>query len=69
MKKLSLEEFRHLSVKEEIDYIDSLENWGDIDSDCYVYLCDRLGINYHSYNDPDKLFEAIKKKAIEEKAY
>ena len=69
MKKLSLEEFRNLSIKEEIDYIDSLEFWDDIDSDCYVYLCDQLGLDYHSYDDPDKLFEAIKKTAMEKEAY
>ena len=61
MKKLSLEEFRNLSIKEEIDYIDSLEFWGDIDFDCYVYICARLGLDYRDYNDPDHLFKDIKR--------
>ena len=64
---LRLPEFRMLTVSEEIDYIDGLENWGDADQDCWDYLCDQLGIDYSAYDDPDKLFEDIKKTARDQK--
>ena len=47
-------------VMELIGRIEAAANWSDIEVEEYEELCESLGLNYHNYDDPDKLFEDIK---------
>lgn len=60
---ITVSEFRALTIEEMISYIDSLDSWSDLDAEGYEYLCDELGLDYHKYDDPDKLFDDIKEAA------
>ena len=50
-------------IKELIGRIEAASNWDDIEVEEYERLCESLGLNYHSYSDPDKMFEDIKEAA------
>jgi hypothetical protein len=60
---LTVNEFRKLTIDEQIAYIDGLDRWDDLDAEGYEAVCDTLGLDYHSYDDPDKLFADIKRAA------
>ncbi len=53
------------SVDEVIEYIDKAPSWDSVDAEVYEELCEELDLDYHSYDDPDKLFDDIKKAAAE----
>ena len=46
---------------EMIARIEAADNWSDIEPEEYEALCDSLGLDYHDYDDPDRLFEDIVK--------
>ena len=50
-------------VMELIGRIEKADNWDDIEVDEYKRLCETLGLDYHSYSDPDRLFKDIKEAA------
>ena len=50
-------------IKELIGRIEKANNWDDIETAEYEKLCESLGLNYHSYSDPDRLFKDIKEAA------
>lgn len=50
-------------INEMITRIEAADNWNDIEPEEYEALCEALGLNYHDYDDPDKLFADIKKAA------
>lgn len=45
-----------------VNKIKNAENWDDVDKSEYVEVCEALGLDYDSYNDPDKLFKDIENK-------
>lgn len=50
-------------VMELIARIEAADNWSDIEVEEYEKLCETLGLEYHDYDDPDRLFEGIKEAA------
>ena len=50
-------------IKELIGRIEKVDNWSDIETAEYERLCESLGLNYHDYDDPDRLFNDIKEAA------
>lgn len=50
-------------IKELIGRIEAASNWDDIETAEYERLCESLGLNYHDYDDPDRLFNDIKAEA------
>ena len=50
-------------VMELIARIEAADNWCDIEVEEYERLCETLGLEYHDYDDPDRLFEDIKEAA------
>lgn len=50
-------------VMELIGRIEEASNWDDIEVCEYEELCESLGLNYHNYDDPDRLFDDIKAEA------
>ena len=50
-------------VMELIARIEKADNWSDVEVEEYEGLCETLGLEYHDYDDPDKLFEDIKEEA------
>ena len=50
-------------VMELIARIEAADNWSDIEVEEYERLCETLGLEYHNYDDPDRLFEDIKEAA------
>lgn len=52
-----------------INAIDHSESWDDVDSSWYRKVCEDLGLDYDSYDDPDILFldmkDALDRKAKE----
>ena len=52
-------------VMELIARIEKADNWSDIEVEEYERLCETLGLEYHDYDDPDRLFDDIK--AVAEK--
>ena len=50
-------------VMELIARIEKADNWNDIEVEEYEELCESLGLNYHNYDDPDKMFDDIKAEA------
>lgn len=50
-------------VMELIARIEAADNWSDIEVEEYEKLCETLGLEYHDYDDPDRLFEDIKEAA------
>ncbi len=50
-------------VMELIARIEAADNWSDIEVEEYERLCETLGLEYHDYDDPDRLFEDIKEAA------
>jgi len=50
-------------IKELIGRIEKANNWDDIETAEYERLCESLGLNYHDYDDPDRLFNDIKAEA------
>lgn len=47
-------------VMELIGRIEAASNWDDIEVEEYERLCETLGLEYHDYDDPDRLFDDIK---------
>ena len=47
-------------IKELIGRIEKANNWDDIETAEYERLCESLGLDYHDYDDPDRLFDDIK---------
>ena len=43
-----------------INAIDHSESWDDVDSSWYRKVCEDLGLDYDSYDDPDILFLDMK---------
>lgn len=50
-------------VMELIARIEAADNWSDIEVEEYEKLCETLGLEYHDYDDPYRLFEDIKEAA------
>lgn len=50
-------------VMELIARIEKADNWSDIEVEEYEKLCETLELEYHDYDDPDRLFDDIKTKA------
>ena len=50
-------------IEELIGRIEKADNWSDIETAEYERLCESLGLNYHDYDDPDRMFEDIKEAA------
>ena len=50
-------------VMELIARIEKADNWSDIEVEEYEKLCETLELEYHDYDDPDRLFDDIKAKA------
>ena len=50
-------------IQEVIQYIEDVPSWDAVDEGVYKELCDELGLDYSDYDDPDKLFDAIKEAA------
>lgn len=47
-------------IEELIGRIERAESWDAIEASEYIKLCESLGLNFKDYDDPDRLFEAIK---------
>ena len=47
-------------VMELIARIEKADNWSDIEVEEYERLCETLGLEYHDYDAPDRLFDDIK---------
>lgn len=47
-------------VMELIARIEKADNWSDIEVEEYERLCETLGLEYHDYDDPGRLFDDIK---------
>lgn len=50
-------------VMELIARIEKADNWSDIEVEEYEKLCETLGLEYHDYDNPDRLFDDIKVEA------
>ena len=50
-------------VMELIARIEKADNCSDIEVEEYEKLCETLGLEYHDYDDPDRLFDDIKVEA------
>ena len=48
---------------ETIEVIDKAAAWDSIEPKVYIKVCEALGLDYYDYDDPDKLFNDIKKAA------
>ena len=60
---MTIREARELTINEIIEAIDNAVSWDAIDVEVYEYACEQLGLNYHDYDDPDRLFEDMKEAA------
>lgn len=45
--------------KETMKEIEKSEYWNDFDVKVYEDLCDFAGLDYHKYDDPDKMFDDL----------
>ena len=53
------------SIEEVIQYIEKASSWDAVDEGVYKELCEELGLDYQDYDDPDTLFDDIKKAQAE----
>lgn len=51
---INLEEY-----KETMQKIKKSECWNDFDPEAYEGLCEFAGLDYHSYDDPDKMWNDL----------
>lgn len=42
--------------------IQKLDKWNDISADIYIYLCDRLNLNYSNYDTPEQMRQDIEER-------
>ena len=52
----TMEEF-----KEFLKDVDAADYWNDFEPEEWKSACDFVGLNYHDYDDPDALFDGLKK--------
>ena len=50
--------------RELLEVIDAQPSWNCIDPEVYEYLCDKNGMDYHSYDDPDEMFDELKARIL-----
>ncbi len=50
--------------KEFIDYVDSFDNWSDVETYEYEDHLEDVGLNYNNYDDPDMMWESYKKAIV-----
>lgn len=50
----TLEEFNVI-----MDEVEMSEYWNDFESDVYEGLCEFAGLDYHKYDDPDKMWDDL----------
>ncbi|KAA9238605.1 MULTISPECIES: hypothetical protein [Aerococcus] len=53
------EEYQYMEAKEILQAIEEAETWDMVDVEVYEDLCDRVGLDYDAFDDPDELFEAL----------
>ena len=51
---MNLQEF-----KETMQEIEKSEYWNDFDPEVYEDLCEFAGLDYHKYDDPDKMWDDL----------
>ena len=66
-KMISLDDFKMMSIHYEIWYLEKLEYleklgkfWDDTEPEYYSYICKRVGLDYHPYDDHDQVLDDIK---------
>jgi hypothetical protein len=64
---ISLDDFKTMSIYSEICYLEKLEYleklgefWDDTEPKYYSYICNRVGLDYHPYDDHDQVLDDIK---------
>ena len=45
--------------KETMEAIEKVECWNDFDTEVYEGLCEFAGLDYHKYDDPDKMWDDL----------
>ena len=48
-------------IDEMIKRIENAANWSDIEPEEYTEICESLGLDYSSYDDPDEMMADILK--------
>lgn len=51
---MNLQEF-----KETMEKVEKAEYWNDFDVKIYEDLCEFAGLDYHKYDDPDKMWDDL----------
>lgn len=55
MKNLTLKNYE--SVQDFIDKVENANNWNDIEAEYYEEALEKAGMDYHSYDDPDEMWD------------
>ncbi len=58
---MSMDEYDIPTHEEIIKIIDEANTWDAIEPEVYDTFCNELGLDYHSFEDPDELFSAMQK--------
>ena len=63
MKEITLTNYE--SLEEFIEVVESVHYWDSVDADYYREALEKVGLDYDSYDDPEKMWDDFMK-AIEE---
>jgi hypothetical protein len=56
---MNIDEYDILTREEILKIIDEADTWDAVEPEVYEALCEDLGLDYKSFDDPDRLFAAI----------
>lgn len=56
-KGMDAEEWENITHAEFADYVENCTMWDDIEPEIYESALDDVGLDYHSYDDPDEMWE------------
>lgn len=54
---IDLDNYDYLTVEEFIEEVENANIWNDIDAEVYEKALEEYGLDYSSYDDPDKMWE------------
>ena len=57
-KGMDVKEWRNLTHAEFASYVDSCAMWDDVAPEVYESALGDVGLDYHSYDDPDEMWQA-----------
>lgn len=56
-KGIENSDYENISLDEFIEIVENSDMWDDFDSEIYESALDDVGLDYHNYDDPDKMWD------------